>query len=209
MPSKNIKWTLEKIKNGFKSFYKEFGHYPTAHEVDSYAKLPSSKQIQRNFGGLVAFRKEYGFGDADLTKGKHSSERARIINQRAYKTEKEVHVYLVSMFGVEYVHREYFFNDDRRNRTDFYIYHKDGNFSVDVFYPKNLRMVNGCLNSKLKTYVGTKIEYSIIFLMMNDSISIEQLQKLIKNKKNTLRDNQTVMTLGEFKTFCESKKKRI
>ena len=201
----NIKWTLEKIKSGFKSFYNEYGHYPTSHEIDSYSKLPSARQIQRSFGGLVGIRKSIGLKDLDFTKGKYSSNRAHKINERAHKTEQEVYSYLIKHFGVEFVHREYFFNDDRRNRIDFFIYYKDGSFSVDVFYPDNIRIVNGCLNSKLKTYKGLILEYPIIFLMMNESISKEELKNLIKNKKSILKSNQRIMTYMEFKDFCESK----
>ncbi|OHA45886.1 MAG: hypothetical protein A3A80_04405 [Candidatus Terrybacteria bacterium RIFCSPLOWO2_01_FULL_44_24] len=45
-------WDLEKIKQGFDLFYKENGRYPTTFDVDDYKYLPSSRQIQRNFGGL-------------------------------------------------------------------------------------------------------------------------------------------------------------
>ncbi|MEK7464132.1 MAG: hypothetical protein AAB610_03375 [Patescibacteria group bacterium] len=206
--AKKLKWTLEKIKEGFKAFYDQHGHYPTSHEVDAYAKLPSSRQIQRTFGGLPALRKQLGFGDEDFTKGEYSSNRARIIGQRAHKVEKEVYGYLIKIFGVEFVHREYFFNDDKRNRTDFYVYHKAGTFSVDVFYPKNLRIVNGCINSKLKTYIGLEIKYPTIFLMMNDSITDAQIGNLMRKKKNKLKAHQSVMTMGEFKAFCSSVKKK-
>lgn len=208
MVASNVKWTIEKIKEGFASFYKEYGRYPTSHEVDSYSKLPSARQIQRVHGGLPAIRKQLGLEGEDFTKGEYSAERARMINKRAHKHEKEVYEYLVKHFGVEFVHREFFFNDDKRNRTDFYIYHKDGSFSVDAFYPKNLRIVNGCINSKLQTYAGLTIKYPIIFLMMNESISEEQLAKLMGNKKNKLLSHQLIMTLGQFRAYCLTKKKR-
>lgn len=207
MPS-TTKWTIEKINEGLKSFYNEHGHYPTAHEVDAYARLPSSRQIQRRFGGLPAIRKKLGLGEENFTRGEYSANRARMINQRAHKVEKEVYSYLIKVFGVEFIHREYFFNDDKRTRTDFYVYHKAGTFSIDVFYPKNVRMINGCINSKLISYKGLEIKYPIIFLMMNEEISKEQLDKLMGNKKNKLKSNQSVMTMGELQSFCRSLKKK-
>lgn len=206
MAMKKEKWTIEKIKEGFESFYNENGRYPTSTEVDFYAKLPSSRQIQRKFGGLPAIRKTLKLkGQTDFTTGEHSSERARIINLRASKIEKEVYTYLVDTFGKPFVHREFYFNDDRRTRTDFYVYYKDGNFSVDVFYPKDLRNLNNCLNSKLLSYKGLDIKYPIIFLMMNDSIDEIKMEALIGNKKNKLKSNISVMNFNQFKKFCSLK----
>lgn len=199
------KWTLDKIKEGFISFYNEFGHYPTSTEIDGYKDLPSSRQIQRKFGGLPNLRKQLGIGgQLDYTKGQHSSDRANKINTRAHKIEKEVYNYLISMFGLSFVHREFFFNDDRRTRTDFYVYHKTGTFSVDTFYPSTIRNLNHCLNSKLASYKGLEIKYPIIFLMMNESISEDETNRLIGNKINKLKSNQSLMTFSQFKDYCNT-----
>ena len=201
-----IKWTIEKIAEGLEKFYKEYSHYPTCTEVDNYPHLPSARQIQRNFGGLPALRKQLKLkGQNDFTKGEYSSNRARMINQRAFRVEKEVYNYLLKTFGQPFVHREFFFNDDRRTRTDFYVYYQSGTFSVDVFYPNSLKNMNNCLNSKLMSYKGLEIRYPIVFLMMNDSIAEDKIEKVIKNKKNKLKPNQSVMTFKQFKEFCSSK----
>jgi len=205
---KKEKWTKEKIKKGFESFYKKHGHYPTATEVDQYVELPSSRQIQRNFGGLPAIRKELGLGGPlDFTKGEHSSKRSLMIGKRSHKVEKEVYTYLMKIYGEPFVHREFFFNDDRRTRTDFYVYYAQGTFSVDVFFPNSLKNMNLCLNSKLVSYKGLNIKYPVIFLVMNDLILPEQIEKLMKNKKNKLMQNQTVLTFDQFKKFCESRRR--
>ncbi|MFA6602075.1 MAG: hypothetical protein WCT02_04430 [Candidatus Paceibacterota bacterium] len=205
---KKTKWTIEKIKEGMESFHKEYAHYPTSIEIDHYAKLPSSRQIQRLFGGLPALRKLLNFKGQpeDFTKGEYSSARAKMIGERAHKVEKEVYTYLVSSFGEPFVHREYFFTDDKRNRTDFYIYHKGGNFSVDVFYPKDQRCLSGCLNSKLKNYSrNPEIKYPVVFLMMNKEISEEVLQKIIERKKIKLSSYQSLVSFDQFKKFCAGK----
>ncbi len=203
----NIKWTLEKIKEGFEAFYKENGRYPTTPEVDRYAKLPSARQIQRSFGGLPAIRKQLNLaGPHDFTKGEYSTQRANMISQRAHKVEKEVYIYLSKIFGSPFVHREFFFNDDRRTRTDFYVYCAAGErFSVDVFYPNSLINLNNCLNSKLKTYKGLTLDYPIIFLMMNDSIPENMIESMLGNKKSKLAKNQSVMTFRQFQNFCNTK----
>ncbi len=208
MQKKKIKWTIENIKEGFKMFYEEHGHYPTSIEIDNYPKLPSSRQIQRVYGGLPALRKQLGLGGPeDYTKGEYSSQRSAMIGNRAHKIEKEVYNYLVGLFGKPFVHREYFFTDDRRTRTDFFIYYKDGNFSVDVFFPKDVRCLSGCLNSKLKNYrQSAQLKYPVIFLMMNDDISDETLELIISRKKNKLNSNQTLMSFKQLKVFCANKK---
>jgi hypothetical protein len=200
-------WTEEKIKAGFEKFYAEHDRYPTSGEIDRYASLPSARQLQRMYeGGLPEIRKKLGLkGPHDFTKGAYSSERARTINKRAHIIESEVHTYLIGIFGQTHVHREAFFNDDARTRTDFMINHSKGNFMVDVFYPKDTRNLAGCLNSKLKTYsnISTEVQrYPIVFLMMNSDIGDAAISRLLANKKNKLMANQKVMRLSSFKEYC-------
>ncbi len=204
--SKNT-WTLEKLKKGVESFYKEYGHYPTALEIDAYPLLPSSRQIQRIFGGLVTMRQSLGLGGQnDFTKGQYSSERAHTIGKRAHKIEKELYDYLVGVFGNMRVHREFFFSDDKRNRVDFYIYDKnDKNFSIDIFYPANLRTLAGCLNSKMRTHRGVVLEYPVIFLVANPDLKEEDINKIVNNKKNKLHPNQKVMTMIQFKQYIRGR----
>lgn len=202
------RWTLESIKKGLESFHAEYDRYPTSVEIDRYAKLPSSRQIQRMFGGLPALRKQLNLKGQpeDFTKGEYSSHRARMIGERAHLVEKEVYTYLVKLFGEPFIHREYFFTDDKRNRTDFYVYHKGGNFSVDVFYPKDKRCLTGCLNSKLKNYSANyQFKYPVIFLMMNDEIGEDVIRNIIERKVKKLCSHQSLMTFGQFKKFCEGK----
>lgn len=207
MPTQ-IKWTLTAIKQGFERFYKEKGIYPTSHEIDDCSYLPSSRQIQRVFGGLPKLRKSLSLDcPADFTKGDHSSLRAESIGARAHIWEKTIHNYLIEKFGDPFVHREYFFSDDRRIRADFFVHNKNGNFFVDVFYPKDRRTLIGCLNSKIRTYPHHFLEkeYPMIFLMVNEEISDHDLRSVIDNKKNKLSPYQHLMNFRLFKEFCEDK----
>lgn len=203
-------WQIEDLKRGFEKFYEMHGHYPASHEIDTFEYLPTSRSIQRKFGGLIRTREELGLNTSfDLRTGEHSSKRAKKINARAHKIEKEIYDYLVDIFGVEFVHREHFFTDDRRTRTDFFIYCKNGNFSVDVFFPKDRHNFIGCLNSKMKTYRDINmLKYPVIFLQMNENMSGEEIREILARKKNKLHKYQCVMILGEFKKFCEDKEQR-
>lgn len=200
-------WSFEDLKKGFEQFYKINRRYPTSHEVDEFEFLPSARSIQRRFGGLVELRKSLELkGSDDFRTGTHSSQRAKKIAQRAHRLEKEVYDYLIGVFGIEFVHREYFFTDDRRTRTDFFIYNKSGNFSVDVFYPSNRHNLLGCLNSKMGTYSSEPmLQYPVIFLQMNDDISQDEIHDILKKKKNKLLKYQNLMNLKEFKRFCSKK----
>ncbi len=200
-------WTIKKIKDGFEKFYEAHKHHPTATEIDEYTFLPSSRQLQRRFGGLPQLRRQLAMGGPeDFTKGAYSSERARTINKRAHALGKKVYAYLVTAFGKPFVHREYFFTDDARTRTDFFIYSQNGNFSIDVFYPKDLRNLAGCLNSKMKTYRKIPLlQYPVIFLMMNEDIREEEIRDLLAHKKNSLLSYQNVMTFSQVKNFCKNK----
>ncbi len=205
---RKIEWTLEKLNDGFNKFKAEYGRYPTSHEIDNYPHLPSARQIQRRFeGGLPALRKQLKLdGPEDFTKGEYSSERARMVGKRAHALEKTIYDFLVKRFGLPFVHREYFFVDDRRTRTDFFIYCKNGNFSIDVFYPKDKKNFAGCLNSKINTYSQrTMLEFPVIFLMMNDNISKEEIQSILEHKKKKLNKQQQVMSFAELQEFCKHK----
>ena len=204
------RWTLENVKDGFEKFYTEHNRYPTAEEFDTFPFLPSSRTIQRKFGGLVQLRKQLKLkGQHDFREGDHSSNRAKEINKRAHRVEQEVYEYLTKRFGVEFVHREYFFADDKRKRTDFFIYYKKGNFSVDVFYPKNRHNFIGCLNNKMKSYATElMLQYPVVFLQMNDFITQDEIDDVLANKKNKLPKGQSAMNFNRFKEFCGTKEPR-
>lgn len=201
-------WKEEDLKDGLEAFYKEYQRYPTSHEFDDFPYLPSSRQIQRRFGGLVELRKALGLnGPTDFTKGSYSSKRASSINKRSHKLEKEVYEYLINKFGVEFVHREYLFTDDGRSRTDFFVYDTGGSFSVDVFYPASIRNLSGCLNSKLNKYKeDVMLQYPVIFLQMNGDITQEELDKLLSSKKKRLKKHQYLMGWEMFRVFCGQRK---
>jgi hypothetical protein len=200
-------WSTEDLKDGLTHFYQKHGHYPTATEFDAYPYLPSSRQIERRFGGLVALRQQLKLdAQTDLRTGQHSSNRAYKINQRAHKLENEVYGFLTKMFGKEFVHREYFFVDDKRTRADFFVYDRNNGFCVDIFYPSNRRNMSGCLNAKLDKYRSEHMQqYPVIFLQMNKDINQETLDKLVRNKIKVLNKSQSLMGWDTFCNFCQKR----
>lgn len=201
-------WTLEEVQEGFEDFYEKNNRYPTATEIDKHPYLPSARQIERSFGGVVVIRKNLKHEtQSDFRSGAHSSKRAFKINKRAHFTEKIVYDFLVKKFKKEFVHREYFFSDDKRTRADFFIYDKNGNFCVDVFYPSDKINLVGCLNSKLRKCEASHMkQYPMIFLQMNEEIPDSLLEKVTENKDKPLANNQHLMGWGTFKKFCSARK---
>lgn len=197
-------WKLEELRAGLENFYTKNGRYPTALEVDASPYLPSARTIERSFGGIVELRKTLGLDtQTDLREGAHSSNRASMIGRRAHQVEQEVYIFLEGRFGKQFVHREYFFLDDKRTRADFFVYDKTNGFCVDVFYPSDKRNLTGCLNSKLAKYQGPQMnQYPVIFLQMNKGLDQPMLDALIKNKKKKLLVGHYLFSWDSFKEFC-------
>src|SRR5439155_101357 len=118
-----------------------------------------------------------------------------------------VYDFLTNIFGKEFVHREYFFSEDKdkRTRADFFVYDKNGSFCVDTFYPSNLRNLIGCLNSKLNKY-SQIYGYPVIFLQMNKEIDQNRVDALVENKKRRLQKEQTLMCWDTFRIFSKKRK---
>lgn len=207
--AKGLTWPIERIRDGINRFYKENRRYPTATEFDECPYLPRAKTAERRFGGLVALRKQLNIGaEHDLRTGAHSSKRAHTINDRAHALEKRVYELLCKQFGKEFVHREYFYTDDHRTRSDFFVYDGEAGFCVDVFYANSLKNTGGCLNLKLAKYSQTEesLPYPIIFLQMNENIDQAALDELVSKKKRGLERKQSLMSWRTFETFYKSRR---
>ncbi len=196
-----IKWDLDKIKYGLDEFYKLNKKYPSALEIDEYPLLPSSRQVQRRFGGLKALRKLLGLPDEDLdyTKGKVRSSMAKIIGERGKSFEKEIYALLVKKFGEIFVHQQKPFNN-YKSRADFFVYAQNHKFGVDVFYPKDLHSFVCCVNIKDKTYINH--DFDMIFLSINPDISQSLINRFIDRRRNNTPNR--VMDFDEFKKYINT-----
>ncbi|MFT5179480.1 MAG: hypothetical protein ACI9GH_000006 [Candidatus Paceibacteria bacterium] len=207
MPKKPT-WDLKKIKKGLTSFYKVNKRYPTSVEFDKHEDLPSSRQIQRRFGGLVNLRKELKLtGQHNLAEGSYSSKRASDIYLRKQNYVKKIYKLLEANFEPRSIHRNFSFTDDHRAKSDFFISYKKKHFSVDVFYANDKGSLLGCLNSKLRKYdLKMMNEFPVIFLQINEDTSQDEMNILLKNKKKGLTKNQFLMDVSSFKEFCKKMK---
>src|SRR3989338_1557654 len=83
-------WTKNNILDGLRKFYDDNKRYPTAIEIDAYDYLPTSRSIQRSFGGLIKLRTELGLKDVNFAAGEHRSQSARLIAKRGSSAEREM-----------------------------------------------------------------------------------------------------------------------
>lgn len=194
-------WTEQKIKEGFESFFKEHGRYPTAHEIDRYSRLPSSRQIQRRFGGLEEIRKTLGLQITNFTKGAVRSAKAKAVGDRGLVSEKQIQQILLNKFGETFVHEQKPFNNYERGRLDFYVYTKQESFGIDVFYPNDKDSFIGCINSKQRLY--KKLTHRLILLQVNPQITQKDIDQYLYTKKKILPSNMLVFSLTTFLNFID------
>lgn len=195
-------WTLDNLKDGFQYFFDTNGHYPTAIEIDTFDYLPTSRTIQRRFGGLQELRKVLGLTILNFTAGEVRSESARKVGKRGFKIEKELEGILVAKFGKEFVHVEHPFGSSKK-RVDFFVYCPSGSFGVDVFYPASIYNMKTILNLKIKAYKDFSEDNYLV--VGNPEITQEQIDLVIKNKKKTLPPKCSTLTLLNFKEIIKNK----
>lgn len=193
------KWDIEKIKAGFDKFLKENGRLPIAPEIDRLSYLPSSRQIQRRFGGLKELRKTLGYPDFDFGSGESRKKIAKRTYKQGFDAEKLVEQFLVSKFGEVFVHVEKRFVENK-NRVDFFVYNPSLNFAVEVIQPGSFRDLQKNVNLKIDRY--RKFPYILIFLVANDNYSQKRVDNWINNKRKALPENSKVWTLEVFKKWA-------
>lgn len=203
------KWTLEKVRDGFDKFFVLHNRYPAAYEVDDFDFLPSSRQIQRSFGGLVNLRKLLGLKIENYTRGNERSLKVSNFNLRGRKHENIVYELLKQMFDERFIHVEKPIprkNKDKlsdgyssKDRFDFYVYAKPENFAIDVFCTNDERGVVNIMNMKENKYLKSLITESLYFIYFGDSVNKTRINNWQKNRKNKLPLNWKIMDLNDFK----------
>lgn len=190
------KWTVDSIKKLFEKFFLERGHYPTVTEIDQTSYLPSSRQIQRRFGGLKTFRKNIGYSITDYSSGRVRSESASISGKKGRSGEKLVEKMLISHFGEEFVHVEKVWGHTKQ-RLDFYVYNPKASFGVEVISAADKSSFTINLNIKIRRYLDTN--YPLFIVIINPLLTQDRLDTLISRKKLSLPQNSEVLSLEKFK----------
>lgn len=188
------------LKECFEKFFKENNHYPTIQEIARCDYFPTTRKIQRRYGGVKVFRAKYNLGQIDFTKGEYRSRIVKDFNVKGHIEENKIFDLLVQRYGREKVHREYLITDDRRHRADFYVFAKK-HFVVECFYPKDFHSFSGCLFMKIKKYTQAEYKVPVILLQLNDLIPPERIKSFVTNRKNPLPKPMVMMCRPEFIEF--------
>jgi len=192
-------WTKEQILAGIKHFFDLHGRYPTARDVDRFEYLPSSRSIQRSFGGLVTLRSELiPNSHANFTMGDYRSNIAKEANNRAQKYEEEFYNFLILHFQPLAIHEHKVIRPGNVS-SDYFIYltEKTG-IIIDLFYAAYLNSLAGVVNIKLKRY--SNLPFNTYFVLVgNAELDFHTLSDAMARRKVALPDNIIVDTESHFK----------
>jgi hypothetical protein len=130
-------WTLQNIKEAIERFKREYSYYPSTVDFDKTDYLPTSKMIQRSFGGISKLRSDLGLdATLDYRKGKVRSSKARQTYSQAIKFEEEFYKFLITKIPEVKVHEHKILRPGRVC-CDFFIYTNDTKgIAIDIFYAR-------------------------------------------------------------------------
>ena len=201
-PGRGKIWTLEKVKEGFDKFFKEYGRYPTSNEVDDFDYLPSARQIQRIWGGLVPLRKQLGLSVESYGRGSSRSKMAIGFVARGKKLEIIVRDFLQAKFKEPFVHIERPVHESSKDRFDFYVYAKPKNFAIGVFGAGDIRKAIKNINMNENRYVKDNIlgvDEMLYFIYFSEYDLKDRLNEWLSRKKKKFSENWKLVTFDEFK----------
>jgi len=196
-------WTIEKIKEGFERFKNEHGRLPRAPEIDQLDYLPSSRNIQKRFGGLAKLRSQLGYEHNHFGRGIFRSEIANRVNKRGRDVELALEKILRNKFGEVFVHTEKFF-ESSKNRVDFYVYSPDGNFGIDVFYTDTMKYLKSNINIKMGKYRNFPVE--LFLVVANETLNQDDIDCFANAKLNPLPKTTKIVTLETLFALFKRKK---
>lgn len=194
---------LHKIKIGFDLFFKENGRLPTSPEIDELNYLPSSRQIQRKFGGLEKLRSDLGYKDVHFGKGKFRSAIAKNSNVKGRESEIKLEKILTDIFHEVFVHTEKIF-DLSKSRLDYYIYSPSGDFGIDIFQTGTIKDLQKNVNVKVSKYKNFSKE--LYFVVDNSFFSQKDLDQSSNSKRDLLPKNVKLVNIDTLLSILKNKK---
>lgn len=195
-------WTKDQVIAGLLKFKEIHGRFPKSRECDSFEFLPSGRSIERNFGGILALRKDLGINE-EYHRGDYRRDLAHKINDRGREIEMDLEKFLIAKFGEVAVHREKPVGEGRE-RLDFIVYFRGGLFGIDIFFADNLHSLRSVVNIKQNKYVS--FSPLVYFVCANGELSQEQLDRATQEKDKPLRSNIKLVTLKTLQETLEGHK---
>jgi hypothetical protein len=196
-----LPWSDDELLAGLQKFYDDYGHYPSAGEVDTFAYLPSARSIQRTHGGLVTLRQRLlPDEDSDHTRGDRRRKIASEGDARARKYEEEFYIFLTKHFKEIAVHEHKIIRPGNV-ASDVFIYLNDSSADgivIDLFYAQDLITLLKIVTIKNKRYKD--LPFTVYFILVgNDGIQQTEIDSRIVNKKVPLPSHINVVTENTFK----------
>jgi len=201
--SRNTKsYSFKELKDGFERYNEENGHYPSTFEVDDCIYLPTSRLLQRSWGGMQKFRSLIGVKELNLTKGKIRSEKVPFLLKRGADEEDRIEKKLVEEFSEIFVHTQKRVNGIR---PDFYIYTPKLIFAIDVFCFERREGLVTQINHKISVYKN--FSTLVIFVPINKDLDKKYIDELLVARKSIIPENCKVMTEEELFYWIDSLEK--
>lgn len=190
-------WSKEKIKSAFDEYVKLNGRLPTAPEIDHSSTLPSSRQIQRKFGGLRALRAELGYEITDFGSGDFRSQIAKTHGRRGSDAERLLEQKLIDRFGELFVHTEKLYGQGK-NRVDFFVYAQNSNFGIDIFTTETTRDLQKNINIKVDKYIDFPTDIPLYFALSSTLLTEIDVKKSLSNMSKLAKlPNLKVLALDQ------------
>ena len=144
--------------------------------------LPNVKTLERKFGGIVSIRRHLGIQNADYRSGEERSQTATRVGRGGFSLEESVYHRLVNLFHEPFVHNQArIVVGEQHLKVDFIVYHKQGRFAVDVFYPDtNRQRYSNNIALKYKTYFNFPL--TLYLCIGNEEITEDMIVQNIKSK---------------------------
>lgn len=195
-------WNLENIREGMERYKILYSKYPSTLDFDMVDFLPSSRLIQRNYGGIVKLKQLLNLDDIhDFTRGEYRSKVASNMYKNAVNQEERFYNYLISKIPEIHIHEHKILRPGHVC-CDFFVYTSSSSgFAIDIFYASDLFNLSRIITNKAKRY-STLGTLPIFFVLVDNSeISQEQVNIMVANKRDKLLQNIAVCTDEFFKNY--------
>ena len=154
-PKKNVSWTLDNVLCGFRYFYEQHGRWPVHVDLKNCQYLPNVKTLERKFKGITNIRSLLGILNNNFSSGENRSKISKETGVRGFQLEEIVYSKLIEIFYEPYVHYQsrVKVSSESSLRVDFLVYHKNGKFAIDVFFPdSDITRFSANIRIKAKIY---------------------------------------------------------
>jgi hypothetical protein len=205
------------LKQRVEHFIKLEGREPTYRDFDSTGYLPSSRTIQRNWGGLKKVRADLGMKETDYTAGSVRTTTAKAIGERCAAYEKKIINKLFDLHHdsdkftktvVRHFAYQQWVPDEKYYANiacDVGITNRETDHVtlIDFFYPKDWDSFGGCVRSKkakLKKHPISLYDctHDVVFVCVNPEMDQDTIDNVY------CVSNSPEITVQSLETFTKA-----